>query len=124
VTDGGSVRVEGLSRLSATLRRAKIDISDLKAATMKAAATVAQAAQASSPRRTGTLAGSVHGNRATARATVSSRLVYAGVIHWGWPAHNIEPQPFVSQAAQDTEPVWVAEYQRDVQHALDKVKGA
>jgi hypothetical protein len=24
--------------------------------------------------------------------------VYAGVIHFGWPRHNIEPQPFLYDA--------------------------
>lgn len=49
---------------------------------------------------------------------------YAGPIHWGWPSHNIEPQPFIAAAAQDTEPQWLGLYERDVQRTLDRVKGA
>jgi len=49
---------------------------------------------------------------------------YAGPIHWGWPARNIEPQPFLTDAAVATEPRWTAQYLEDVEAALAKVKGA
>lgn len=52
------------------------------------------------------------------------RVPYAGPIHWGWPSHNIEPQPWVSAAAEDTQSVWLGMYEKDVQQALNRVKGA
>lgn len=47
---------------------------------------------------------------------------YAGPIHYGWPAHGIEANPFVTDAAQATEPLWLPKYETDVNavaHSLD-----
>lgn len=49
---------------------------------------------------------------------------YAGPIHWGWEARNIEPQPWIAEAAQDTEPQWLGMYEEDVQRVLNTIKGA
>jgi len=121
---GPVARVEGLRELKASMRRAGVDMADLKAATAKAAATVADAARPRAPVRTGRLAGSIKGNRAVNRAVVGSRLVYGGPIHWGWPARHIQADPFIVDAAQATEPQWVGGYLQEVQHILDRVKGA
>ena len=50
-------------------------------------------------------------------------MPYAGAIHWGWPARNIVGQPFLTDAAKATEPIWVAQYLADIQKIVDKVKG-
>ena len=42
--------------------------------------------------------------KTVARARVRSSLIYAPVIHWGWPKRNIRPQPFVLDAALETRP--------------------
>lgn len=122
-----SVTVEGLPELRRSLRQLVGDASDLKAANAAAAATVAAAAAARAPRRSGTLAASVRGNRAVGRATVlagGAKVPYAGPIHYGWPARGIEGRPFVTDAAQATEPVWLPLYERQLQEAVDKVRGA
>jgi hypothetical protein len=127
VTQPGEVRVEGLDQLARSMRRAGEDIEELKDAHAAAAGIVAAAAEARAPRRSGRLAGSVRGSRQIRRARVqagSSRVPYAAPIHWGWPARNIAANPFLSDAAQDTEPQWVTRYLADIQKALDKVKGA
>jgi hypothetical protein len=121
-----TVTVFGARQLRATLARAGVDLADLKNANAAAAATVASAATAGAPRRTGALASTVRGNRAVGKAVVlagRASVVYAGPIHWGWPGHHIAAQPFLSDAATSTEPVWLAAYQHDVQAALDKVHG-
>jgi hypothetical protein len=105
------------------MRQAGADMADLKEATSAAARTVAVASIARAPHRTGRLAGSVKGNKAMNRATVGSRLVYGGPIHWGWPGHNIAPQPFIADAAAATEPVWVAAYMAEIDKILGKVHG-
>jgi hypothetical protein len=123
----GSVTVEGFDRLIRTLRKAGEDISDMKDANALAASMVASAASARAPRRTGALAGNVRGSRKAKGATVragGARVPYAGPIHWGWPRRHITAQPFISTAARDTEPRWVAAYLDAVQRALDNVKGA
>lgn len=120
---GPAVRVEGLRELKRTMRQAGADMADLKEATAAAARTVATASIARAPHRTGRLAGSVKGNKAMNRATVGSRLVYGGPIHWGWPGHNIAPQPFIADAAAATEPIWVAAYMAEIDKILGKVHG-
>lgn len=120
------VTVDGLPQLRRQLRQLVGDTADLKAANAAVAQIVAAAATSRAPRRTGRLAGNVRGNRAVGRATVlagGARVPYAGPVHWGWPAHRIEPQPFIVDAAQATEPVWLGAYERDVQAAVDKVGG-
>lgn len=122
-----AVRVVGAAQLRRTLRAAGRELDDLKDANAAAAAYVAAVARTTAPRRSGRLASSLRGNRAAGRARVSAggaSLPYAGPIHWGWPARGIEPQPWVSEAAEQTQPVWLGMYRNDVQQALDKVKGA
>ncbi|WP_380166590.1 HK97 gp10 family phage protein [Jannaschia sp. R86511] len=114
-------RVEGARELRRTLRTVHDGVEDLKDANAQAAAIVASAAVARAPRRTGRLISSVRGNRAAGRATVTyggARLPYAGPIHWGHPARNIAAQPFVTDAATDTEPVWLPAYERALQSLL------
>jgi hypothetical protein len=121
-----TVRVDGARRLRAELRKLKGNADDLKAANAAAAALVAEAAAMRAPRRTGRLAASVRGNRAVGRAQVragGAALPYAGPIHYGWPAHRIEPHPFITDAAQDTEAVWLPMYEAALSRAVDAVAG-
>lgn len=122
-----SIQIEGLAALVRSLQRAGVDLSELKDATRAAGEIVAREAEARAPRRSGALAGSVRAMRQVRRARIqagTSRVPYAGPIHWGWPARHIGAQPFVSDAAQATEPQWTAQYVKDVEAALAKVKGA
>ena len=100
-----TVRVEGVDRLRSTLRRAEIGLDDLKDANARAGQMVAQWGAVRAPRMTGRLGTSVRAARQAKAAVIvagSAAVPYAGVIHWGWPAHNIAPQPWLSQAAVDT----------------------
>lgn len=121
-----TVRVQGAPRLRRALKQAAGDVDDLKAAHAAVAALVASTAASRAPRRSGALAASVRGNRAASRATVAAggaRLPYAGPIHYGWPARGIDAQPFISDAAQRTEAVWLPLYTRAIDQAVDKVRG-
>lgn len=121
------VRVEGASRLRRTLRDAGDDLTDLKDAHRAAALIAARAAVRFVPWRTGRLAGSI-GWRGTAsagtiRAGTRSRVPYAGPIHWGWPKRGIEPQPFLTDGAQASEPTWLPVFEKTIDKAISKVKG-
>lgn len=127
MTGGAGVRVVGARELRATLRRAGVELDELKDAHQRVAAFVAGAARARTPRDTGRLASTVRGNRAQRRATVSAgygRIPYAGPIHWGWPARNIAAQPWLTETAALTEPVWVQTYRDDVARIVARVRGA
>lgn len=120
------LKVEGFPRLIATLRKAEVDLDELKDATGAAATIVLTAAQQRAPHRSGALAGSGTKNRARRRAVIqfgSGSVPYAGPIHWGWPRRHIAAQPFASRAAQETEPVWVTAYLVEIFRICENIKG-
>jgi hypothetical protein len=67
------------------------------------------------------MAGRVKGNNARRKATVAVNTVYAGPIHYGWPARDIVGQPFVIDAAQATEPTWLPAYEAEIDVILGKI---
>ena len=117
------LQIKGLYRFRSTLKKAGADMADLKTANIKAANTVTTRAKATGPNRTGRLVGSVMPAKTVARARVRSSLIYAPVIHWGWPKRHIRPQPFVLDAAIETRPEWMADYEADLQRISNTVQG-
>lgn len=118
------VRVEGADRLRATMRAAGVKLRDLSAVNRRTAAKVVQAAAPSAPRRTGVLAASVRPQGTQRVAAMRSTLVYAPPIHFGWPGHNIAPQPWLYDAAVATEPEWTGYYEDEVDKILNTIHGA
>lgn len=122
----GMVEIEGARRLRSTMRRAGLDLEDLKAAHARAAQIASNAAAARAPVRSGTLAGTVRSSGTKTAGIVRAgfaRVPYAGPIHWGWPARGIPANTFITDAAQDTETVWLAIYEKAVESAIDQIKG-
>ena len=120
------VQVEGARELRRTLKAAGDDLSDLTKVNATVSRYVALRGAAMAPRRSGALAGSVRGNSAKASAIVrggGARIPYAGVIHWGWPAHHISSQPFLVNAAHETEPTWTKYYLREVERIMSHIHG-
>lgn len=112
--------------LRRTLRAAGRDLADIKAAHRAAGNVVRGRATGTAPRRTGRLAGTIRvGATATSAYVRAGRasVPYAGPIHWGWPRRGIAPQPWLSEAATDTETVWIYFYEKEIQNALRKVHG-
>jgi len=96
--DGLNIEVRGADNLSRTARAAATAFQNLIDANRAAARAVAT--RAAPPRRTGQLAASVGVLDANVReGVVGSALVYAPVIEFGWPAHGIEAQGFLADAA-------------------------
>ena len=102
IGDGdGRVRIEGLGKSMRALSKAGADSQDMKDLMHTLGMLVVNAA--SPPRQSGALAGSMRAGRGKTKAVVragGAKAPYAGVIHYGWPAHNIEAQPFITQALQ------------------------
>lgn len=121
------VEVRGARELRRTMRKAGADMQDLKDVHREAGAIVDNRAGGNAPRRTGRL---VSSERVGATQTASiiragyKRTPYAGPIHWGWPARHITAQPWITEAAQATEPLWIARFERGIERILDKIKGA
>ena len=120
------VRVEGLKRLRATMRKASLDMTQLRDLNRAAASRVAVVARNSTPRRSGRLAASLRSSASQRAGTVKAgrkSIPYAGVVHWGWPKRNIKAQPWLVDAAKATEPAWIEEYLMGVERMLDQVEG-
>lgn len=122
----GVVKVEGAARLRRTLRAAGLDLSDLKTANAAASKTAAGAARPFTPVRSGALLRSVRSSGTLTAGIIRAgrkSVPYAGAIHWGWPAHGITAQPFLTEGARASEPVWIKLYEADMADAINKVKG-
>ena len=117
------VKILGLSRLRSTLRKAGADMDDMKQANQRASQTVSTRAQAIGPSRSGALVGSLRNPRIASKAVVRSTLRYAPVIHYGWPGHHIRPQPFLTEAAGQTQDQWLKDYEDDLQRIAGSVEG-
>lgn len=123
MTNRSGIELEGDAQLRATLARADNELETLDQSDN--ARLVEQRARIGAPKLSGTLAGSIRASD-TVRGTVaiSSDLIYAAPIHYGWRAHNISPNPFLTEALANSESLVVANNLREVNRILDRVKGA
>lgn len=123
----GPIQVEGLRQLRKELRAAGVGYAELKGVGLEAATIVSQAAKPLAPHLSGALAASIRPAGQAKGAVVragSAALPYAGPQHFGWPAHHIEPHPFLYEAADDRADQVRDLYQQRVQDISDTVKGA
>lgn len=120
---GPVVQVEGRAELVRTMREAGANLRDLNAANKAAAAVATSPAVAAAPRRTGRLASAGRPAGTRAAAIIRFATPYAAPIHWGWPGHNIEPNPFALEAARASEPEWTDVYHTAIDKILDGIKG-
>jgi hypothetical protein len=121
--DTTRVEVEGADTFARTLHGAADGLDDLDSATRQTGELVRSRAAGRAPKVSGDLARSLYAESTGVMVSVQSDLVYAPVIHYGWPAHNIRANPFLVPAAVDSQAVWLGYYERDVQSKLNKVRG-
>lgn len=120
------VEIEGINRFVTTARRAGADLDDLKEAHRHAAEYVMPMAVTTSPARTYALRATIRTSANARSGTIKagSRAVpYSEVVHWGNPHRNIKAQPWLTTAAQVTEPLWIKVYEREMLEAVMSVKG-
>lgn len=100
-----AVQVTGARELRAALKRMDKRLTDdLKDVHSDAGELVAERARHYVPYLTGRLHDTIRTDRRIGGVSVlagRTSVPYAGVIHFGWPAHNIEPQPFLYEAIED-----------------------
>lgn len=124
------MRLEGGARLRRTLKAAGGDLSDFTELNREVANIVLPVARSTSP--FGPDAGGHIRTTVRAGATRKAAIIRAGTagkpyappVHWGWFRRNILPQPWVSIAAQQTEPVWTERYFAGLIRIIQKVRGA
>lgn len=117
-----AVEVEGARELRRALRRMGERADDLTDTHRAAAERVETAAEHGAPKRSGRLAGSGKARATKTRAyvTFGTRLEYAAVIHFGWPAHNIAPDPFLYDALDDRRSEVVELYERRIEALIHR----
>src|SRR4029077_4387059 len=97
MADGAKVTITGDDTLRRSLAAAQDDLENLDQTSN--ARLVAERAKQGAPKVSGGLAASiVVKDVAKGIAVIGSDLVYAPVIHYGWGARNITPQPFLTDA--------------------------
>jgi len=119
-----AIQVTGAKELRSALKRMGADLSDLRAINLSAAKVVAADAKARAPRRSGALANSIRplATRTTGSVAAGRTMVpYAGPIHFGWPARNIEPQPFLYEALDNRSGEVVQKYEDEVARLVTRV---
>lgn len=118
------IQVRGAKEFRAAMKSMGADLKDLTAVNRHAAEIVASRARSIAPIMTGALVKSIKptAGKSSARVKAGGTLVpYAGVIHFGWPAHNIEAQPYLWNAMADEERNVVQSYEREVEALVRKV---
>ncbi len=114
------IQVSGAKEFRAAMQKMGADLSDLTAINRRLAETVADAARSSAPVLTGRLSGSIRAGATRTKGYVRAggrSIPYAGVIHFGWPRHNIAPQPFIYDKKSDV----IETYDRYVEALVEKV---
>ena len=121
-----TVRVEGNRELRAALRSAQRELSKagLKEVNLDAARVVEEEAQRQVPVQSGELKSTIRAAGQQARAVVRAgfkKTPYAGPIHFGWPGHNISPQPFIYDALDARANEVIRVYEERVNELVDKI---
>lgn len=96
------IRVTGLRNTIRDLERAGADTQDMKELIHGLGMIIVKAANP--PQITGKLRDTIRAGKGKTKAVVragGARAPYAGVIHYGWPARNISPAPFLLNALRE-----------------------
>lgn len=121
MTTGEGIEVRGGAELDRTLGKLAKDLTDLTDVNTKAAK--ALLASADPPRDSGALAASGSATADREGGTVGYDEIYAGVIHNGWPDHNIDAQPWLSEAATEHQTDLVDIYIDHIEDLVGQVHG-
>ena len=101
---GGTVmRIEGFNKTVRALHRAGAETQDMKDLMHSPGSLVVKTARPLTPHKTGHLAGSIRAGRGKTKAVVTAgrkSIPYAGVQHYGWPAHHIKASMFLVKALE------------------------
>lgn len=128
--NGAAVEVHGARELRRSLRKAGADMKQMREVNKAAGEIVGRASHQRAP--VSTLGKKQHlrdtirvfATQTRARIRLGAKAVpYAAPIHWGWPKRGIKANPWVSEAAQNTEPAWLRLYEHHVNKILNQIEG-
>lgn len=111
----------GAKQLERALQQAQLDLLDLRETHLQAAKIVMNYAKPRTPRDTGALANSLRVSASRTTGIIEAGNVtdvpYARIIHYG--NEYIRAQPWLSHAAQFTEPTWIKLYEERIDEILE-----
>lgn len=122
----GRVEVRGDRQLRRALKRVEGNVGDLREVHRDAGEAVAGEARSLVPVESGMLRDTIRlsiklaGRQGTAILAGKGLVPYAGPIHFGWPARNIEPQPFLYDALDRRRGDVIDRYQRGVDSIIHR----
>lgn len=115
------MKVEGLNKLTRALKKAGVEINDLKDANEKVGKVVVHAAQPITPRATGALAGSIRPARRQSGVVVRAgggRVKYARYVEFG--TNKMARRSYLIKGANDSQPRWMTEYKTALVKLMDQ----
>jgi hypothetical protein len=118
-----TIKVEGLTKLNRELRAISTKLPrELTKVSKDAAEVVADEARVIVPVLTGRLRNSIRPGATQRGALVRAGrgIVYGRVIHFGWPRHNIRPQPFLYDALDKRRDEVIARFEKGVTELVEK----
>lgn len=118
-----TVRVEGLNQLVRNLGKVNAEYKQqAKAIHLKLAEPIARKAKPRVNTKSGRLAASIRpsGTQRVSRVTAGARLKYGGVNHYGWPAHNITGNPFLTEAIGESRHDTLKDYETLLGALIDR----
>jgi HK97 gp10 family phage protein len=125
VADSFRLRVEGLNKLTRALRKAGVDVKDMKAANAKVGDVVVTAARPITPHRTGDLAGSIRPAQRQSGVVVragGSGIRYARFVEFG--TKKMPARSYLIKGAHDSQDRWMDVYADELQDLMDEVAGS
>lgn len=126
MASGYTVTIKGVNEVIRSLKQYQGAVDDLKDANAAIGQKVSVTARATAPYLSGALSGTIRPNRAMKKVQIKAggaAVPYAGVIEYGWPARNIEAQPFLRRAAWDNREYTKNEYSKNLQAIARKYIG-
>ncbi len=122
IADGDvRIRITGLRKTLAALSKAGADAESMRELMHAIGMTVVRAA--GPPVLTGRTSSTLRAGRGKTKAVVragGARAPYAPVPHYGWPARNIAPNPWLATALQQTRSRVLAQLDRGLGDLLKK----
>lgn len=118
-----SFSVEGEAQVKAALDKVENALTDRLSLNKDLSEDLSRKASAMAPRLTGALASSVKGNPSNEKAQIlagSNAVPYAGVQEYGWPAKNIQAQPYLRPAVYDNMGYIVEKYNNYIESIVKK----
>lgn len=117
----GGVSIDGLTQLVSSLDRASEELVDFTEPHRDAMRVLVSAAVPNTPRRSGALAAGHRIDATPTTGAVVNDRVYAGPIHWGWPARGIRAQSWLTDTATRLESKLIKPYEDHVDSVVGRI---